>query len=181
MLRRPSARRKREINEVQLNLVPILDAMVTLIAFLLYTMSFLAIVSIESPFPEASPEINRKKIETPPLQLTLSVRENETEIWSPFQKIEPKKLPHLEPGKPDTGSIHEALLAIKQQFPQENQVVFAPHPGLNYDALVGVMDAARTLEATDPPIYFKNESTGMDEAAKTLFGDVVFGNLLGEE
>ena len=181
MLRRPSARRKREVAEIQLNLVPILDAMVTLIAFLLYTMSFLAIVSIESPFPEASPEINKKKMDEPPLQLTLSVRENETEIWSPFQKIEPKKLPNLEPGKPDTASIHETLLAIKQQFPQERQVVLAPHPSLNYDALVGVMDAARSLEPTDPPIYFKNETTGMDEAAQTLFADVVFGNLLGEE
>ncbi len=181
MLRRPTARRKKEVAEVQLNLVPILDAMVTLISFLLFTMSFLAIVSIESPFPEASPEINQRKLDEPPLQLTLSVREGETEIWSPFQKIESRKLPHLEPGKPDTASIHEALLAIKQQFPQEKQVVLAPHPGLNYDALVGVMDAARTLEPTDPPIYFKNETTGMDEAAPTLFSDVVFGNLLGEE
>jgi biopolymer transport protein ExbD len=181
VLRRPSARRKREISDVQLNLVPILDAMVTLITFLLYTMSFLAIVSIESPFPEASPAINQKKLDQPPLQLTLSIREGETEIWSPFQKIEPQKFPHLEAGKPDTSSIHEALLAIKQQFPQENQVVVAPHPSLNYDALIGVMDSARTLEPTDPPIYFKNETTGMDEAAKSLFGDVVFGNLLGEE
>jgi hypothetical protein len=43
------------------------------------------------------------------------------------------------------------------------------------------MDAARSLEPTDPPVYFKNETTGMDEAAQTLFADVVFGNLLGEE
>jgi hypothetical protein len=42
------------------------------------------------------------------------------------------------------------------------------------------MDAARGLEASDPPIFVKNATTGNDEALKTLFPNVIFGNLLGE-
>ena len=38
----------------------------------------------------------------------------------------------------------------------------------------------RGIEPTDPPIFAKNAQTGLDEAVKTLFPDVIFGNLLGE-
>jgi hypothetical protein len=42
------------------------------------------------------------------------------------------------------------------------------------------MDSVRTLEATDPPIYTKNEKTGNDEPMKSLFPKIIFGNLLGD-
>jgi biopolymer transport protein ExbD len=178
VLKRPSARR-RSREEVQLNLVPLLDTMVTMIAFLLFTMSFLSIVSIESPFPVASSETTQKKLTERPLQLTVSLREGDTEIWSPFGKIENKTIPHLSEGQPDLKVIHETLHAIKQKFPAEKQVVFAPAASVNYDVMIAVMDAMRTLEPGDAPIFVKNEATGNDEALKVLFPDVIFGNLLG--
>ena len=179
MLRRPSSRHRKQQEQIQLNLVPILDAMVTLIAFLLYTMSFLSIVTIESPLPQSSAEINSDKLDQRPLQLTLSIREKDSEIWSPFDRIEPRRIPHLEAGKPDVRQLHEAFLALKQQFPQERQLVLAPNAGLAYDQLVAVMDAARNVAATDPTIYARDVATGTDQAVKLLFPDIVFGNLLG--
>jgi biopolymer transport protein ExbD len=180
LLKRPTSRRKGASRQIELNLVPILDAMVTLIAFLLFTMSFLTIVGIESPFPIASTEHVEQKLKEKPLQLTVSLREAELEIWSPFEKIPNKTIPHTGDGQPDIKSMHDALIEIKRQFPQETQVVFVPTGAANYDTLIAMMDAMRVLEPTDPAVFAKNADTGVDEQVKTLFPNVIFGNLLGE-
>ncbi len=180
MFKKPTSRRKSEKEQIELNLVPILDTMVTLISFLLFTMSFLAIVSIESPFPQASAQSVQQKLKEKPLQLTVTLRKKEIEIWSPFNRIQSKKIPHTAEDLPDTVALHSALLEIKQQFPNETQVVIVPPSTANYDTLISVMDAMRVIEKTDPPIYTKNDETGADEIVKTLFPNVVFGNLLGD-
>ena len=83
-------------------------------------------------------------------------------------------------GQPDLKAIHEALIDVKKQFPNEGKVIIVPTPGTNYDLLIAVMDTLRGLEPTDPPIFVKNAQTGLDEQAKLLFPDVIFGNLLGD-
>lgn len=181
MLKRPSSRRKTARAEITLNLVPIIDAMVTLVGFLLFTTAFLAIVSIESPFPQMSKDSIEKSLKDNehPLQLTLSLREKDSEIWSPFAKIPPKIIPNTATGSPDDKAIHEALIAVKQQFPEETKIVFVPHAAVSYDTMIVVMDAMRVVLPTDPPLFKKNKVTGNDEVIKSLFSDVIFGNLLG--
>jgi len=179
VFKRPSSRRKGEAPQIQLNLVPILDSMVTLISFLMYTMSFMALVSVETPFPQASKETNEKKLKEKPLQLTVSIREKELEIWSPFDRIAPVVIKNVEEGKPDTTQLHTKLIEVKQKFPKESQIVFVPTSAMNYDTMVALMDSIRVLEPTDPPIFAPNPETGMDEPAKQLFPQIVFGNLLG--
>jgi biopolymer transport protein ExbD len=180
MLKRPTSRRKGHAKQIELNLVPILDTLVTLIAFLLFTMTFLNIVGIESPFPIASTEQVEQKLKEKPLQLTVSLRDEEAEIWSPFERIASKTIPNPASGIYDLHAIHEALIEVKKQFPLETHVVVVPTPSTNYDTIVAVMDTLRGLEATDPPIFVKNAQTGLDEQTKTLFPDVIFGNLLGD-
>jgi biopolymer transport protein ExbD len=181
VFKRPSSRRKSDSSElIELNLVPILDTMVTLIAFMLFTMSFYAFVSIETPFPTLSTRQMEEKLNQKPLQLTLSLSEKEAEIWSPFERIPARKIPHLDEGKPDTMAIHQALLEIKRQFPLETQIVVAPFQGASYDVLIAVMDAVRTLDKADPPIFSRNPDTGNDEQVRALFPEIVFGNLLGD-
>ncbi len=180
MLSRPSSRRRGKGGQIVLNLVPILDTMVTLIGFMLFTMSFLTLASIESPFPEASEEVQKETIKERPLQLTVSLRDNEAEVWSPFNKFPAKTFPNLEGGAPDIIRIHQALIEVKQQFPTETKVVFVPNIGTDYATLIAIMDSARGLEATDPTIYVKNKTTGVDAPAKDLFPNVIFGNLLGD-
>jgi len=180
LFKRPSSRRRGGSEQIALNLVPILDTMVTLIAFLLFTTSFFAVVSIESPFPETSLQALKEKITQKPLQLSLTITEKEVEIWSPFDRIAAKHIPNPAAGQPDVRAVHDFLVAIKQKFPLETKIVFAPYPAANYETLIGVMDAVRTLEKTDPPIYGKNKTTGVDEPLKLLFPDVIFGNLLGD-
>jgi biopolymer transport protein ExbD len=180
VLKRPSSRRKGKNTQITLNLVPILDTMVTLIGFLLFTTSFLTVVAIESPFPESSSAEVEQKLKEKPLQLTVSLRENEAEIWSPFEKITAKTIPNTSPGQPDLIKIHETLIEVKKQFPRETHVVIVPLAGMNYDLLISMMDAMRTIEPTDPPIIATNPTTGVEEQTKVLFPEVIFGNLLGD-
>lgn len=177
MFKRPSSRRKTEREEISLNLVPILDTMVTLIAFVLFSMSFLALVSVESPFPVASAD--PKQLKEKPLQLTLSLNGDSLELWCPFDRVPSQRIRHNDEGKPNTLELHEKLVAIKQKFPLERQIILVPEPAVSYDELVAIMDSVRMLEATDPPIFVRDPSTGNDIALRALFPDVVFGNLLG--
>ena len=182
MFKRPSSRRrasKGKAETVELNLVPMMDALVTMIAFMLFTLSFLNIVSIESPVPIASSRDVEKKLDEKPLQLTLSVRDQESEIWSPFERIAPSRIQNLPDGSPDIVAIHDKLVEIKQKFPRESKIVFVPNTKVTYDVLIAVMDSLRMMTPTDPPIFLKNEATGIDEPLKSLFPEVIFGNLLG--
>ena len=180
MLKRPTSRRKSHNEPVEINLIPILDAMVTLIGFLLFTTSFLVIVNIETQLPQAAPQEVQEQLKEKPLQLTVTLRDQNVEIWSPFSKIPPKSIPNTQNGQPDSKAIHDALVEIKKQFPTENTIVVAPKSNTVYDDLIFLMDSIRILEPTDPPIYVKNEKTGVDEPLKTLFPKIVFGNLLGD-
>ena len=180
MLKRPSTRRRSGNQIITLNLVPILDTMVALIAFLLFTMSFLTIVHIESPFPQASAKDVEQKLKEKPLQLTVTLRPTETELWSPFELVKPKTIANIQGTQPDLKTLHDSLIAIKQQFPKETQIVIVPYAGANYDTLISVMDTLRGIEPTDPPMYSKNEVTGNDEVIKALFPEIIFGNLLGD-
>ncbi|MBL7716225.1 MAG: biopolymer transporter ExbD [Bdellovibrionales bacterium] len=179
-MHRPSARRNSLQKPVELNLVPILDSLVTLIAFLMMTMSLVNLVSVETPFPMVSSEQNQKLVDEKPLQLTLSFQENAVEIWSPFAKIQPLKIADSEPGKPDLAKIHAFLVDVKKKFPSETKIVLVPTPTTNYDVIVSIMDSVRILDATDAAIFSKNPKTGLDEQTKTLFPEIVFGNLLGD-
>lgn len=181
MLKQPSSRRKSGREEITLNLVPMMDTFVTLIAFLLYTMCFLSMVMVETPLPTANPQEVAEKLKEKPLQLTVSFRKDETEIWSAFQKIPAKKIKNTPEGALDLKAIHEALVAVKQKFPNENQVVLAPSGGMSYENIIGAMDVIRILDATDTPIFVKNATTGVDEPLKQLFPSVVFGNILGND
>src|SRR5688572_4630266 len=97
--------------------------MVTLIGFLLFTTSFLGIVAIESPLPQASTEEVKDQLKEKPLQLTLTLTEKNTKIWSPFSKIQPRTIEYTPKGDPDIKAIHEVILEVKKQFPKESSVV----------------------------------------------------------
>lgn len=178
-LKRPSSRRRTHPNEVQLNLVPMLDALVTMIAFLMYTMAFLSLTMIESPLPMVSSEMNQVRLKERPLQLTMTLSDQDVLLWSPFDLISPMRIPNKEDGNADTLKLHEAILSIKQKFPSETKLVIVPKGNTSYNTIVLVLDAAKNLEKTDPPIAVENPQTHVQEQAKVLFPEVIFGNLLG--
>ncbi|MCC7441782.1 MAG: biopolymer transporter ExbD [Bdellovibrionales bacterium] len=156
-----------------------LDTLVTLIAFMLFSATFLSVVSMDSPVPVNSAASFRNRADQRPLQLTVSVGSDETTLWSPFDRIRRVAVPHLQEGGPDVLAVHAELVKVKQQFPKERQLVIVPNANTPYDTVVALMDAARLFDPMDPPIYVKDE-TGVDQAEPQLFPEVVFGNLLGD-
>jgi biopolymer transport protein TolR len=179
MLKRPSSRRRHPPQEVQINLVPMLDALVTMIAFLMFTMAFLSLNMIESPLPAQS-ESKEQKADEPTLQLTVSVNEGEVMVWSPFNRIKSVTIPNLDGGKGRVNAVqlHDELVRIKREFPKENHLVVMPKANVSYETLVEVMDAARNVEKTDGVISVPNAS-GVPEQVDILFKNVVFGNIIG--
>ena len=156
-----------------------LDALVTMISFLMYTMAFLSFTMIESPLPIVSPDTNQHQLRSRPLQLTLTLNENDVLLWSPFDLIAQQHIANKADGQPDLLKLHETLIGIKQKFLTENKLILVPKGVTSYDTIIAVIDAVKNLDKTDPVIVIKNEKTGVQEQAKQLFGEIVFGNLLG--
>jgi biopolymer transport protein ExbD len=184
MLKRPSHRRRSRGTEVaELPLVPIMDAFVTLIAFLLLATSLLAVTLIDTPVPVVSnvPDESKEK----PLMLTLKITPEELNLGSAFDRIPVQKFPKVDKGY-DLEKLHEALVALRTQFPAEKTLVFMPTGDIKYDDIIQIMDSARILLKTDPPFFVTEEKPGstpgetvkVDKPDPYLFPNVVFGNIL---
>ncbi|MBI3542847.1 MAG: biopolymer transporter ExbD [Deltaproteobacteria bacterium] len=195
MFRKPSSRRKSESQEVQLNLVPMLDALVTLVSFLLMTMGYMAIAVIDTPAPMlAAPaeQIKEMKKEEPPLQLTLEIQAERILVhdWTGSREN------HMIPSKDDPAklgektydleALHQRLLDIKKRHPKERQLILKPEPGVPYDSLISIIDSGRFFEKTDtvPQEVLDEANKRMLEKKTTiledkdLFPEIVFGNIL---
>lgn len=183
MFTRPSSRRKSAANEIIINLVPILDALVTLVVFLLFSSVFLAIVVIDTPAPLLAPaEEQLEKLKEKPLQLTAHIQEDKIIIsdWSGSREAHTiPSVPDPKNGEPryDLEKFHGILLGIKIRHPKETKLILKPVAGVSYESLVGIMDAARAIDKTDPPFYRKDDQ-GMDVPETKLFPEVIFGNIM---
>lgn len=178
MLRRPSQRRSSKgIQEIDLPLVPIMDAFVTLIAFLLLVTSLLAVTLIDSPLPVVSNEPPPPQENKKPLALQLEIKQDELILSSAFRRIPEQKFPKVDKGY-DVDKLHAALLQIRQQFPTETTIVYKPVADVKYDDLVQLMDATRLLSKTDPAMPTVKDKDGVDRIDPFLFSTVVFGNVI---
>lgn len=174
-MQRPSARRRsRSQGDAELPLVPIMDAFVTLIAFLLLATSMLSVTLIDTPVPVVSnmPDNSKDK----PLTLTLKIEESQLKLESPFNLIKAQTLPKVEKDYP-FDKLHEALLEIKKAFPKEKKIIFMPSGAVKYNEIVQLMDVSRKLTKTDPPMYVEGEG-GVNKPETDLFSEVIFGNVV---
>lgn len=185
MFKRPSSRRKTHTETIELNLVPILDALVTLIAFLLFSTAFLSIVALDTPAPLlAPPDEQMEQLKEKPLQLTAYLQPDKIQISDWSGSREAHVIPSVpDPNKPgelryDYEKFHQTLLEIKTRHPVETKLILKPEGGVSYEDIVGIMDSARMIEKTDPPMMKKNDQ-GVDTPETKLFPEVIFGNIMG--
>lgn len=184
MFRRPSSRRKSVQAEVNINLVPMLDALVTLVTFLLLTSAFISVSVIDTPAPLLAPATEQvEKVKDKPLQLTAYVQEKQIVLsdWSGSREkhvIPSVTDPSSNEPRYDLETFHKVLVEIKGRYPAETKLILKPEGGVAYESIVGIMDAARFFdEKSDPPMVKKNEQ-GVDVPEKNLFPEVIFGNLM---
>lgn len=170
----PSKRRRKRPDE-KLNLTSIMDAIFIFIFFLLMSANFIKVFEISSPIPLVSsepPPANDKK----PLGLTLKIEEQSLDLLTGVPSVLVKKIPKLQTGDYDLEELHNSLVKIKEENPNETTIIFNPEIDLEYNDLVKLMDSVRLLSKTDEAIFVKDKD-GIDQKTENLFNNIIFGNI----
>lgn len=182
MLRRPSYRRKNDVEVIELNLVPLMDALVTLIIFLIVGSTFVKVAEIESPAPLVShtptDDVQNNKV---PLQLTIWMQKEQLVVEAGLGGIINKQIGLIENQDGildyDFEQYRQTLIELKLKHPKDKIIILKPDPEISYDAIIQLIDKSRYFEVTDPPLYIK-DAEGIDIKETNLFPKVVFGNTM---
>ena len=155
-----------------LNIVPMIDMMVILVFFLIFTAVFskTTILELNLPAPNASiPDLPEG------LQLEVIVRPDRIEVADRRTGIL-KSLPNLPAGY-DLVGLSEYLKAVKAKFPDklDSNVLLAPD--IPYDTLVQVMDTVRVWEVDDGTYRNAELFPDISVGEVPLVGDALAGSL----
>lgn len=134
-----------------LNIVPMIDMMVILVFFLIFTAVFSKTNILQLNLPaNASAPLDLPK----GLKLEVIIRPNDLVIND--RNSGPLKLLENTAGGYDLDGLSEFMRRVKSQYPQMTDATILPGPNVSYDTLVQVMDAVRVYQLPKPP-YSKAE------------------------
>ena len=155
-----SSQRSKEPHELEIT--PFLNLMVALVPFLLVTAVFSRVAILELNLPstqqmEAADE--QKQI------IEVIIRENKLELSDGFKVV--SSYDRKEDGY-DLAGLSDALIKLKEQFPEKTDASILLERKIQYDYLVQVMD---TVRAKQP-----DEDAGEDAERKVLFPDISIGD-----
>jgi biopolymer transport protein ExbD len=130
-----------------LNIVPMIDMMVILVFFLIFTAVFSKTNILQLNLPASS---NAAPLDLPKgLQLEVIIRPADLVI-NDRNSGPLKTLPNIATGY-DYDSLSEFMRRVKSQFPQMMDATILPGPAVPYDTLVQVMDAVRVYQLPVAP------------------------------
>ncbi len=175
MYRVPS-RRRNDVEPERLNLIPILDAVFIFIFFLLMSANFVKVYEINSNIPILS-NVPVPKVIKKPLNLTLEIFNNRIDVLTGIPSRKAKSISKDGSGEYDLERLHNYLITLKGRYLYERTVILEPKVDLDYEKIIGVMDAIRMFRTTDQGFYYKDKKTGADVRVENLFDDIVFGNI----
>lgn len=180
-------KRKRNTAAEELNLVPIMNLVTILIPFLLMAAQFVSLAVIDSTLPAIGPPQPVPEDEEKPLNLSVLVTDRGYFIAGADAVLNPggeeeeapaaaaegegeeqePTVPCKEEGCPtaesyDTVELKRYLNMIKDEYPNEENVILVPEARIPYEVLIITMDATRE----DPEKM-------VDGAARLLFPYVV--------
>jgi biopolymer transport protein ExbD len=144
-----------------LNIVPMIDMMVILVFFLLFTAVFsnTNILELNLPAPNSSvPELPKG------LNLEVIVRQNVIEVadrGTGVLKTVPKK-----DGEYDYPALSDFLQQVKAKYPDTTAANVLLEPNIQYDVLVQTMDTTR--------VWLNRAGTGLQKV--NLFPDISVGD-----
>jgi biopolymer transport protein ExbD len=129
-----------------LNIVPMIDMMVILVFFLIFTAVFSKtnVLSLNLPSSQSTP------IDLPK-DLQLEVIVHPAELVINDRNSGPLKvLPNVATGY-DLNALSEFMRVVKSKFPQKMDATVLLGPDIAYDVLVQVMDTVRVYELPTAP------------------------------
>lgn len=127
-----------------LNVVPMIDMMIILVFFLIFSAVFTRTSILELNFPTANaaiPDLPQG------LQLEVVVRQSRIEVSDRNTGLL-KSLPNLASGY-DIAGLSEYLLLVKSKYQDKQDASILLEPEIAYDTLVKVMDAVRIYVPAD--------------------------------
>jgi len=129
-----------------LNIVPMLDIMVILTFFLIFTAVFsrTSILEVQLPGPKAG-----ATREDPSLDLEVVLRGDGRTTVGDRGGVLLHALPAAADGRPDLARLSVALAALKQQHPELANATLLVEQDVAYDTIVQVMDTLRVRQATE--------------------------------
>jgi len=127
-----------------LNIVPMLDVMVILAFFLIFTAVFskTSILEVNLPGPGAKAES-----QVPALELEVIVRRGGLEVADRNVGVL-TTVPATATGQ-DVVRLSEYLESVKARFPDKQNATLLVAEDVDYDTIVQVMDAVRVRQSTD--------------------------------
>lgn len=176
---------KRKSEEVpDLNLTPIMNLVTILIPFLIMAAQFVQLAVIDSTLPAIGPPTQvepPKPDEKPPLQLSIALTSRGLVVTGADAIIYPDGKPEFAEGeeKPPTfpcksggectnvedydwDTLRQKLNLIKDEYPEDENVILVPDSHIQYEIIVRAMDTAR-----------EDANTGTGGGSRNLFPFVV--------
>jgi biopolymer transport protein ExbD len=130
-----------------LNIVPMIDMMVILVFFLIFTAVFSKTNILQLNLPASS---NAVPLDLPKtLKLEVIIRPDDIVI-NDRNSGPLKTLPNTPAGL-DLDALSEFMRRVKSQFPQMTDATILPSPATPYDTLVQVMDTVRVYQLPVAP------------------------------
>jgi biopolymer transport protein ExbD len=129
-----------------LNIVPMIDMMVILVFFLIFTAVFSKTNILQLNLPAS----NTAPLDLPKgLKLEVIIRPDDLVIND--RNSGPLKVLANTPNGYDLQNLSEFMRKIKSQFPQMTDATILPGPAVPYDTLVQVMDTVRVYQLPVSP------------------------------
>jgi biopolymer transport protein ExbD len=130
-----------------LNIVPMIDMMVILVFFLIFTAVFSKTNILQLNLPASSTEVPLDL----PKDLKLEVIIRPDDIVVNDRNSGPLKMLPNTPTGLDLDGLSEFMRRVKSQYPQMTEATILPSPATSYDTLVQVMDTVRIYQLPVAP------------------------------
>lgn len=153
---------RKKMEEVPLDLVPIMNLVTILIPFLLMSAQFVSFAVIDSTLPAIGPPVETtEEDDEKPLMLSIAITDQgytvlgDNGVVTGEAEEGAEEGDGTEPTVPCTqrpcdgvesynvGELTRLLGLIKDEYPDDSNVILVPESRINYEILVATMDASR--------------------------------------
>ncbi len=142
----------------ELNIIPYLDIVTNLVMFMLLSMTgllTLGVLNVSAPKLAGEAAGAGADAQKPKLLLTVAIGKQGfyvagaggvlgSDAGQAPDAARPPTIP-LRDGRYDYGALTQQMQRIKEQFPDESQVILSADPDVVYDVLIQTMDACREI------------------------------------
>ncbi len=157
--------KRRHQSEPELDLIPFLNVMVVLIAFLLVNAVFSAVAVLDVNLPaQASAAQQKDQKDKPKVALEVMIYDNYLLVND--RNTGPlKRFPNID-GKPDVNGLHQYMVKLKQRVPDTKKITLLSQDDTSYQLLISIMDAVR----------YRPEKVAGHEIRRPLFPSISIGS-----